>query len=338
MEVDLRSTNKNMQKIIKLGMLLLVMSNVRATMMPERCEDKIRDKVVRLHKCEIAFSEKIGKEIADIVREELVEGDYVIGKVWNEQQERFLARSDERIEEVSSCLSEVSLKKVWRANRQRRKERKGELLYWQDVRAERLVKEIESRGLNRMEIKKILCENDLATFEKVAWERVYKIKEEMLEQACIKGAPKIVVHLIKEGANVDGKDRLETPLYWAVVSRKPKVVKVLIQAGADVNIKGGLGQTLLYSTLVMGDISSAKLLIDAGVDIDSKDDNNRDVIEYGLWRSTWDWITAKQRENALKVTNFIKSAKEIADVNDGLDGVSGKAIKSQKGNWSNFDK
>ncbi len=32
MEVDLRSTNKNMQKIIKLGVLLLMVSSVNATM------------------------------------------------------------------------------------------------------------------------------------------------------------------------------------------------------------------------------------------------------------------------------------------------------------------
>ncbi len=170
-------------------------------------------------------------------------------------------------------------------------------------------KQVKRLVLNRKEIYNILRCDDLATFEKVAWEKVYETKDRMLKQACRNGSPKIVVHLIKEGANVDGKDEFSfIPLFEAVRFQRPKVVKVLIQTGADVNIKDEVGYTPLYETLKTGDINLAKMLIDAGVDIDSKNISNRDVIEYGLWRSTF-----KDKENIFKVVNFIKSVKERRD-------------------------
>ncbi len=233
MEVDLRSTNKNMQKIIKLGVLLLMVSSVNATMMPRKNNN---------------------------------------------------SNSNQGLARVNRELG------IGRKQRQ-----------------------VKKLVLNGREIKNVLRCDDLTTFKKVAWEKGYKTKEEMLIQAC-SGAPKVVVHLVKEGADVDGKDRLgDTPLHWAVMKRKPKVVKVLLQAGADVNIKGDLGCTPLYKTLATGDINSAKLLIDAGANIDSKDEFNMDVIEYGLKRSASKYCSSREKKNILKVASFIKSVKDKRD-------------------------
>ncbi len=234
MEVDLRSTNKNMQKIIKLGVLLLLMSNVNATMMPRKNNNS-----------------NSNQGLARVNRE--------LGLGRKQKQKRKLVSSREQIENI-------------------------------------------------------LCRDDLTTFEKVAWEKVYKTKEDMLKQACINGSTKIVVHLVKEGANVDGKDRFgNTPLYFAVKNQDHKVLKILLQAGANVNQKDILGKTPLYRTLRTGDVNLAKLLVEADTNIDSKDNKNRNVLEYGLWINTLKYSTAKEREKTLKVVNYIKFVKKKRD-------------------------
>ncbi len=322
-----------MQKLIKLSLLVLLVSNVNATMMPK---NKIKDKVLKIHEYEIEVSKDIGREIADIVREELVEGDYIIGKVWNEQQERFLAQSDERIKEVGNCLSKAGLKKVRKASQQRQKDREGELLYWKDIRAKRLAKEVKGGGnsnsnpvlarvnkylgLDKKEIQKqeyVLKQeskpvlNEDATLKKVAWKNRGMTKDEMLRKACIYGATKITLVLIKEGANVNYIDKGDkTPLHWAVITQNIKVVKLLIREGVEVNQKDCFGKTPLYYVLETGDVSLAKLLIDAGTNIDSKDDNIRNVLEYGIWRNNIPSSSSIDNKRRLKVINYIRSVVE----------------------------
>ncbi len=163
--------------------------------------------------------------------------------------------------------------------------------------------------LNEREIENIIYENDLATFKKVAWENVYKTKDEMLGQACRYGATKITFHLIKEGANVNYIDKVSnTPLLWAVIMQDVKVAKLLIEAGANVNQKDCLGRTPLYDVLGTGDVRLAKLFIEKGTDINSKDKNNRTVLEHGFWMN-W-FILSKNNERRLKVMNYIKSVVE----------------------------
>ncbi len=232
MEVDLRSINKNMQKIIKIGVLLLMVGSVNATMMPRKNNNSNSNKGLA----------RVNRELG-------------IGR--KQRQVKKLVLNEEEIINVLQC-------------------------------------------------------DDLATFKKVIWEKVCKIKDKALREACMYSSPKIVVHLIKEGASVDGKDTLgNTPLHWTVRMQKPKVVRLLIQARANVNQKDFLGRTPLYSTLRTGDISLAELLIEAGTNIDSKDRYNGDVIEYGLRLNTSEYSTAEEKENVLKVVDYIKSVKEI---------------------------
>ncbi len=168
--------------------------------------------------------------------------------------------------------------------------------------------------LNEWEVKQILKNGDLATFKKIAWEKVYKIKDEILNEACAHSTTEIVLYLIKEGANINNKggNWNNTPLHRAITMHKPKVARLLIQGGANVNLKTKSGETPLYYVLETGDVSLAKLLIDAGADIDSKDNNNRNVIEYGLWQSEM-YKFKMYRKNILKVVSFIESVKEHRD-------------------------
>ncbi len=303
-----------MQKIIKFSLLVLLVSNVNATMMPNKIAEESEnsfentltiDVLLKIHEYEREVSKEIGREIENIVKKEV----NVDNKVWNEQQERFLAQSDERMKEVDNCLPRTDLKKMLEASKRRQKERKGELLYWKDIRAKRLAR--MSKKLKKDEIENIIYEDDLAAFEKITCKDISITQDEMLRQACMYGSPKIALHFVKAGADVNYRDKYsETPLHYAVRNQDTKLVEVLIEEGANVNYKNCFGRTPLYGVLETGDISLAKLLIQEGADINSKDKDNMTVLEVGLWLNTLVFKLSGAKIGRLKVVDYIKSVIE----------------------------
>jgi ankyrin repeat protein len=75
--------------------------------------------------------------------------------------------------------------------------------------------------------------------------------------------------LLKHGANVNAKEpvREQTALMWAVGEKHPDVTRALIEHGADINAATKLGFTPLLFAAREGDLESAKLLLDKGVDV-----------------------------------------------------------------------
>ncbi len=75
--------------------------------------------------------------------------------------------------------------------------------------------------------------------------------------------------LLKHGANVNAKEpvREQTALMWAVGEKHPDVARALVEHGADINAVTKLGFTPLLFAAREGDLESAKLLLDKGVDV-----------------------------------------------------------------------
>ncbi len=287
-------------------------------------------------------------ELSDNIRAEIIniiQGEADV--VGNNREKR---RNERKSDLVSFCRKADS-EKMKEHSQQRQKERERELLYWKDIRAKRLAREVKGRGnsnsnhrlarvnkelglarkqvrpvrkqkqkqeyapkqerkpvLSEEEIENILYEDDLDTFKKVGRINRGITKDEMLRQACVYGATKIILLLIKEGANAKSRDKGgNTPLHYAVIAQKVKVAKLLIDTGANVNHKNCLGWTPLYYVLGTGDVSLAKLLIDARANISSKDKNNNTVLEAGLWMNCSVFSSSKDNEKRLKVMNYIKS-------------------------------
>ena len=69
--------------------------------------------------------------------------------------------------------------------------------------------------------------------------------------------------------NAKGKYN-ETPLHWAAAGGKTDGVKVLIKAGADVNTTDDEGYNPLHVTAYEGHTEIGKALIEAGADVDAK--------------------------------------------------------------------
>jgi len=108
------------------------------------------------------------------------------------------------------------------------------------------------------------------------------------------GYPEVVELLVAKGANVNARGtRQQTALMWAASQKHPEVVKVLLAHGADVQLRSEVwsqvmavpphgileynraiphgGETALMFATRVGDLASAKLLVEAGGNVNDQD-------------------------------------------------------------------
>jgi ankyrin repeat protein len=118
--------------------------------------------------------------------------------------------------------------------------------------------------------------------------------ETPLMVAARSGYPEVVEQLLAKGANVNSKGaRSQTALMWAVAQQHPEVVKMLLVHGADIRARSDVwsemmavpphgypgynrqiphgGDTALMFAARVGDLTSAKLLVTAGADVNDAD-------------------------------------------------------------------
>ena len=83
------------------------------------------------------------------------------------------------------------------------------------------------------------------------------------------GSADAVQMLIGAGADVNAKEptQNQTALMWAAAERHPEVVKVLVEHRADLQSRTKKGFTALHFAARAGDVESARVLLDAGVDV-----------------------------------------------------------------------
>jgi len=93
-----------------------------------------------------------------------------------------------------------------------------------------------------------------------------------LYKACVDGSLDIATVLLDAGADVNLKSTQGyTPLYAAVQSKHKPVVEYLLSKGASIDEKlGPLGLTAFYKASIDGSLDIAKVLVDAGADINMK--------------------------------------------------------------------
>lgn len=121
----------------------------------------------------------------------------------------------------------------------------------------------------------------------------------LLLLAASSGSPDVVRELLKVGAAVDVmSDTGFTPIWYAVMNRKPSAVRVLVEKKPDLQktvsyFRDGLdlrGWTLVHEAAFNGDGESLEVLLDAGVDIDAKDDRAWTPLHYAAAQHNLDII------------------------------------------------
>ena len=99
-------------------------------------------------------------------------------------------------------------------------------------------------------------------------------KRRQLWEACEDGNEEEVKRLIREGVDIDCKDRDgDTPLTIAAMEGKVGCVRLLLDNGANINNTNDFGNTALLWATFNGYDEIVRLLIQRGVDIHIKGHN-----------------------------------------------------------------
>ena len=78
--------------------------------------------------------------------------------------------------------------------------------------------------------------------------------------------------------NIDG----DTPLHVVCGWGDAAAAKILINAGAELNVPGDLGRTPLFDAVAWGDTGLIELLINAGADINWHDDYGKTPMQLAI--------------------------------------------------------
>jgi ankyrin repeat protein len=94
--------------------------------------------------------------------------------------------------------------------------------------------------------------------------------------------------LLNKGADVNTRSTNamhNMALHAAASGRHPEIVKLLIEHGASANARQNGGWTPLHAAALNGDVESARTLIAAGADVQTRADNNQSALDMALTKA-----------------------------------------------------
>lgn len=117
------------------------------------------------------------------------------------------------------------------------------------------------------------CGNkDKAPQQSETTETTASVPEIGLHAAVVAGDLEAIRQHINAGSDLNEMEptRASTPLITAAAFGKPEAAKLLIDAGAELNYQNDDGSTALHTAVAFGNTEVAKLLIDAGIGLNIK--------------------------------------------------------------------
>ena len=123
---------------------------------------------------------------------------------------------------------------------------------------------------------------------------------------------------IKAGSdlNVLEPTRASTPLITAAFLGKTEAAKILIEAGADLNYKNADGSTALHTAAAFGKTEAAKILIDAGIDLNNQNNQGATALHTGAFFCRVEIVEALLEKGADKTlkNKTGKTALEVVEL------------------------
>ena len=104
--------------------------------------------------------------------------------------------------------------------------------------------------------------------------------------------PGLIDFLIDKGAKIDlTGGQTKTPLHIAAANDRREIVGALVKRGASLEVKDDYGRTaLILCARERGQAATARILIDAGADVNAVDKFGSDALELAAWRGKAEFI------------------------------------------------
>jgi hypothetical protein len=110
-----------------------------------------------------------------------------------------------------------------------------------------------------------------------------------------------IKYALNNGADPNTEWMLNTPLAWAIESRKPLSMQLLVESGADVNAHFGLPhRTALMQAAEVGNLDAVVYLLAAGADINARNNAGRTALYHARNRSR-----ARDPDTANKIAEYL---------------------------------
>jgi len=136
--------------------------------------------------------------------------------------------------------------------------------------------------------------------------------------------PRIILHLVSEGSDVEAKDdKGATPLHWAIEAARSRSVGFLLQAGASVTATDDEGATPLHLIVESENFYIIHDLLDEKADVHAKDSVGKTPLQmateyYKLMKSTWQQARIHDYEIVLRRLYALGGLDMQLDIGDGL--------------------
>ena len=136
-----------------------------------------------------------------------------------------------------------------------------------------------------------------------------------LVEAVHKGDPQVLERLIKDGADVNARDRnANTPLASAALLGDVPAVRMLLDHGADLNAPGSFGAPPLVLACMAGSPEIVKMLLDKGADTSFRDILGKNASTYAAENSNTgvsELLIQHERSRNAKIRNLFRSFNPV---------------------------
>lgn len=144
----------------------------------------------------------------------------------------------------------------------------------------------------------------------------------------------VVAFLLENGANINDKEYRDlidqTPLIIAAFNGCTDIVKMLLDAGANIEHKNDQGENALISAAQEGNIDTVKLLLDAGADVNQTNTDGETALDLAIRLRQKKELIEILREKTNEAMGIKKNVKRMKESNKKPKSLKKKRKRSKR--------